>query len=384
MGLTMTSNTQKHTPVPAAKVDFSAEDRQWIADRIKDVLADGHITLGKYGTEFEEKFSAFCKAKHAIAVNSGTSALEIILRTLNIEGKDVLVPANTFFATIAAVIHAGGRPIFTDTDPASFGSSPEEIERRLTSKTAAVIVVHIGGIVSARMPEIQALCNRKGVALVEDAAHAHGSSLDGVMAGSFGIASSFSFYPTKLMTSGEGGMIVTNDNYIAKEARSYRDQGKESFSNNIHTRMGYNWRMSEPHAIIGLRHLERLPSMIAARQRIAALYDEAMRGYDLPTPLPIPKGGICNFYKYIAIFREVIDRKALKLKLRDDYNVSLSGEVYEEPIHKQPIFQAYQTVSLPVSEDICARHICLPLFSSMTNDQAQQVIAAIRNTLTGV
>ncbi|CAK0763216.1 DegT/DnrJ/EryC1/StrS family aminotransferase [uncultured Gammaproteobacteria bacterium] len=370
-------------PIPAAKIDFTPEDRQWIADRIQEVLATGQLTLGKYGVAFEENFATFSGAKHAIAVNSGTSSLEIILRTLEVEGKDVLVPANTFFATAAAVVHAGARPVLMDSDPATLGTAPEEIERRLTANTAAVIVVHIGGLVSPRMAEIQSLCTRKGIALVEDAAHAHGSSHNGVGAGTFGIAGSFSFYPTKVMTCGEGGMIITNDDRLAAEARIYRDQGKASFTQNAHTRMGYNWRLSEPHAIIGLKHLERLPEMITARQRIAAIYDREVQGRspDLPVPLTVPAGGVCNYYKYIALFREPIDRKALKARLREQFGVSLSGEVYEEPLQKQPVFQRYANQPLPVSEDLCARHICLPVFASMTDDQALRVAEAIKSLL---
>jgi len=131
--------------VPAAKIQFLPEDRAWIAERIQDVLATGQLTLGKYGAEFEQQFAKFCGVRHAIAVNSGTSSLEIILRVLGVEGKEVLVPTNTFFATAAAVVHAGARPVLVDMDPESFAVRPEDIERRLTPRTAGVIVVHIGG-----------------------------------------------------------------------------------------------------------------------------------------------------------------------------------------------------------------------------------------------
>src|SRR6266545_1929543 len=164
--------------VPAARIQFLPEDRTWIAERIQEVLASGQLTLGRYGAEFERRFSALCGTKHAVAVNSGTSALEIILRSLGVEGKDVLVPTNTFFATAAAVVHAGGRPVLVDMDPESFGIKPEDVERSLTAKTVGLIVVHIGGIVSRRMPELQALAQRQGLWLVEDAAHAHGSSFN--------------------------------------------------------------------------------------------------------------------------------------------------------------------------------------------------------------
>lgn len=370
--------------VPAAKIQFLPEDRAWIAERIQEVLASGQLTLGKYGAEFEQKFAQFCGTRHAIAVNSGTSALEIILRALRVERKDVLVPTNTFFATAAAVVHAGGRPVLVDLDPESFAVRPEDVEKKLTPKTAGLIVVHIGGIVSRRMPELQEWARKKGLWLVEDAAHAHGSCYNGVRAGSFGIAGAFSFYPTKVMTSGEGGMIVTSDDRIAEEARIYRDQGKSSFTQNAHIRMGYNWRLSEPHAIIGLRHLERLPTMMADRQRLAAVYDQGLKGLkgfrNLGT-LAVPPDGVCNYYKYIVVLKRKQDRRALKALLRDQYGVTLAGEVYEEPLHKQPVFEPYVSGPLPASEDYCARHLCLPVFSGMEEAEAYQVLDALKDVI---
>jgi dTDP-4-amino-4,6-dideoxygalactose transaminase len=376
----MTEKTVKYR-IPAAKIQFLPEDRAWISERISEVLETGHLTLGKYGLQFEEQFAGFCGCRRGIAVNSGTSALEIIFRALGIEGKDVLVPTNTFFATAAAVVHAGGRPVFVDMDPDSFGIRPEDVERSLTPKTAGVVVVHIGGLISPRIKELQELCRQKGIWLVEDAAHAHGSSYEGVKAGAFGIAGSFSFYPTKVMTSGEGGMIVTNDDRVAEEAGIYRDQGKASFTQNAHVRMGYNWRMSEPHAIIGLKHLERLPSMIADRQKIAKIYDEGLKGVQNLKALSVPVGGICNYYKYIVVLIERRDRKALKNLLRENYGVSLSGEVYEEPLHMQPVFKQYAPNALPVSEDCCSRHICLPVFSGMGEDEAFWVVNALKEVI---
>jgi perosamine synthetase len=369
------------SPVPAAKVQFLPEDRAWIADRIQEVLASGQLTLGKYGAEFEKSFAQLCGVRHAIAVNSGTSALEIILRILGVEGKDVLVPANTFFATAAAVVHAGGNPVLVDMDPESFGVQPDAVERSLTAKTAAMIVVHVGGIVSARMPALLDLARKKGIWLLEDAAHAHGSSYQSRSAGAFGSAASFSFYPTKVMTSAEGGMIVTDDDRIAEESRIYRDQGKASFTVNAHVRMGYNWRMSEPHAIIGLRHLQRLPSMIADRRIVASLYDKALSEFRNLSTLPVPADGVCNYYKYIAVLKKKRDRKELKSLLRDKYAISLSGEVYEEPLQKQPVFQKYATGPLPISEDLCSRHICLPIYSGMAASEADEVIRALREVI---
>jgi perosamine synthetase len=367
--------------VPAAKIQFLPEDRTWIADKIQEVLASGQLTLGKYGAEFEKEFAKLCGVRFGIAVNSGTSSIEIMLRSLGVAGKKVIVPTNTFFATAAAVVHAGGIPVLADMDPDSFSLSPETVKQVLTPDTAGIVVVHIGGIVSAHMPALMELAKEKGLWLVEDAAHAHGSSLQALNAGAFGIGGSFSFYPTKVMTSAEGGMIVTNDEHLAEEARIYRDQGKKSFTENAHVRMGYNWRMSEPHAIIGLRHLLRLPAMITDRRAIAAIYDEGLKDFKNLYTLPVPRDGVCNYYKYIAVLKKKRDRKELKSIMREQYGVALAGEVYEEPLHKQPVFLEYAAGPLPVAEDLCARHICLPVFSGMQEADAHLVLHALREVV---
>ena len=231
------------------------------------------------------------------------------------------------------------------------------------------------------MPSLVELSKRKGLWLVEDAAHAHGSSFRSRAAGSFGIAGSFSFYPTKVMTSAEGGMIVTNDDRLAEESRIYRDQGKKSFAENMHVRMGYNWRMSEPHAIIGLKHLQRLPSMIEDRKTVAAVYDRGLKELENLYALEAPRDGICNYYKYIAVMRKARDRKELKALLRARYGISLAGEVYEAPLHRQPIFEQYASGPLPFSEDLCSRHICLPIFSGMRTEEAHQVLRALKEVI---
>ncbi|MBK8959333.1 MAG: DegT/DnrJ/EryC1/StrS family aminotransferase [Proteobacteria bacterium] len=365
-------------PVPPIRIDFSAEDRRWITERIDEVLANGQLTLGKYGAEFEAEFARQAGAKHAIAVNSGTSSLEIILRVLKVEGRDVLVPADTFMATATAVIAAGGNPILMDSDVRTMSTTPEEILRKLTPNTAGIMIVHIAGIVTDAMPAIAQLAKDKDLWLVEDAAHAHASRLDGKHAGTFGIAGSFSFYPTKVMTSAEGGMIVTDDDDLASEARIYRDQGKASFHQNLHVRIGSNWRMSEPHAIIGLRHHAHLEQMVADRRKWAARYDAAFAAQDFGvTPIAPPANCHANYYKYPVMLRDGVDRAALKQWLRESHGVICAGEVYEKPLHQHPALAHLATAGLEQAEYLCARHICLPMFASMTAEEVDRVLEAL-------
>jgi len=367
--------------IPPAKVFFPEEDRKAILGHIDEALATGQLTLGRHVRAFEEEFAAATGSSHAVAVNSGTSSIEIALRVFGVEGRDVLVPTNTFFATPAAVVHAGGRPRFVDADPSTFSVSLEALKRRLTPETAGVIVVHIAGIVTPEMYAIRDFCKARGLFLFEDAAHAQGCGFGGRAAGTFGDAASFSFYPTKVMTSAEGGMIVTNDERLRDEAVVYRDQGKADFHTNAHTRMGYNWRMSEPHAIIGRSQLARLEDFVAARQRVARVYDEGLRGVEGITPLLLPEGCRSNYYKYIALLGPGIDRKALKQVLREEYGVGLSGEVYEQPCHLQPVFAPYAAGAFPEAEDICARHVCLPVYANMTDEEARYVVSSLAGAL---
>ena len=369
--------------IPAAKICFPEEDRQLLLNQIGGILESGQLTLGKYTKEFEEKFAAYVGTKFAIAVNSGTSALEIVLRALDIEGFSVVVPTNTFFATAAAVIHAGGKVVFADNSE-NLCLDTESLKKAITNNVKAVILVHIGGAVAPQTNEILKICNERNLYLIEDAAHAHGSTYNGKPAGSFGIAGSFSFYPTKVMTSGEGGMITTNNEVIYNRALVFRDQGKAGFLGNIHTEMGNNWRMSEIHAAIGLSQFNRLDEFISDRRRAAKIYDERLKGTLGLKILKIPNEVKSNYYKYIAVLDNNIDRTQFKKKVKENYGIGLSGEVYELPLHLQPIFKKIygsKEGQFPVAEDLCKRHICLPVFARMSEEQANYVADSLKEAI---
>ena len=369
--------------IPAAKIYFPEEDRKELLKQIDEILASGQLTLGNYTKEFEKRFAAYVGTKYAIAVNSGTSALEIPLRALDVKGHSVIVPTNTFFATPASVIHAGGEVIFTDiTD--NLRINPESVKENIRSNTKGIIAVHIGGIIPPQIKEIQEICEDHGLFLIEDAAHAHGSTLDGKKAGGFSNAAAFSFYPTKVMTSGEGGMITTDNEEIYKRALIFRDQGKAGFYGNVHTEMGYNWRMSEVHAAIGLSQFARLEEFIRDRREIAKIYDEELRKINEVTPIRIPSEVKSNYYKYVALLEDGIDRAAIKKELKEKHGVSLSGEVYELPCHLQPIFKdlyKFKEGDFPVAEDVCKRQICLPIFATMTEEQAKYVVDSLKEVI---
>jgi perosamine synthetase len=373
---------------------FPASDQAEIAVAVTEMLASGALTLGPYTRGFEAAFAAAHTAPrppspdgpHAVAVASGTAALTIALLALGVRGREVVVPANTFYATAAAVLQAGARPVFADVEAGTFALSAATTAAALTPRTAAVVTVHIGGLISPQTDELRALCDERGIALVEDAAHAHGATFDGRFAGSFGAAAAFSFYPTKVVTSGEGGMVLTGSGELAQEARIYRDQGKGAFSANHHVRLGSAWRMSELHAATGLVHLRRMEAFIARRRSVAARYDKALDDLDGIQPLAEPPGCRSNVYKYIALLPPGLDRARFKSELALRFQVYLSGEVYDLPLHRQPVLAEYAGPPLPVAEDLAARHICLPVHSDMTDSEVDEVltaVAAVQSAFTG-
>ena len=366
----------------AARIVFPAADREEIAAATAEILTSGTLTLGPYTRLFESAFAAAHslpneEPPHAIAVSSGTAALEISLRAIGVTGRDVVVPANTFFATAEAALRAGGRPVFADIDASTFALSPETLLAALTPQTAAVVLVHIGGLITPAVAELARICADRDVALVEDAAHAHGARFEGQFAGSFGVTAGFSFFPTKVVTCGEGGMVVTSSGEIDQQARIYRDQGKGSVSANHHVLHGYAWRMSEQAAVTGLVHLRRMTTFIKHRRAVAAHYDAALARLDGIEPLAEPPGCETNFYKYIAILPPGADRATFKQKLAEDHGVRLAGEVYDVPLHRQPVFAEFAGLPLPVAEDLCARHICLPIHSDMTADEVDEVVDGV-------
>jgi perosamine synthetase len=373
--------------VQAARIVFPAADRAEIAVATAEILRTGTLTLGPYTRQFESAFAethsrsdvAGSGGPRAVAVSSGTAALEVILRSIGVAGRDVIVPANTFFATAEAALRAGGRPVFADIDPATFALSPRTVAEALTERTAAVMLVHIGGLITPQAGDLRRLCAERGIALIEDAAHAHGSSYAGQPAGSFGAAAGFSFFPTKVITCGEGGMILTPSEELERDARCYRDQGKATASANHHVLHGYAWRMSEQAALTGLVHLRRLGQFIEHRRGVAARYDALLAGLDGLEPLAEPDGCRGNYYKYIAVLPEGADRARFRRKLAEEHEVRLAGEVYDVPLHRQPVFAEFARngPALPAAEDLCARHICLPVHSDMTDAEVEQVCTAV-------
>jgi perosamine synthetase len=367
--------------IPAQRYDVPEEDIAIILERYGALLRSrDFLTMGRYGEEFERRFATYTGARHAVAVSSGTAALELILRSIGVAGAEVVVPTNTFAATAFAVIHAGGRPVFADCGD-DLVVDPVDVERRLSASTRAVIVVHIGGLVSPSVLRLKELCREWELPLVEDAAHAHGSRLEGMQAGTIGGAAAFSFFSTKVMTTGEGGMVVTDDAAIAEQAAFLRDQAKVA-GQNLHREIGHNWRMSELQAILGLTQLDRLDGFIAQRRRVARIYDDLLgAATDRLRPLRIPAGAESNYYKYVLFTGDDTGPAEIAERLRSDHGLRLGGSVYDVPLHRQPVFSPSHAHDLPRAEDLCPRHICPPIYPSLTDEEASHVAECLLKTV---
>ena len=301
---------------------------RFAADRMEQILRSGFISMGPNVAEFERQWAGYCGVKYAVASANGTCSLEMILRAIGVKGATVILPSHTFIATATAAIHAGARVIFTDCQRANFQMDPDDLRRKIRPDTKAVVLVHMSGIISPHLDEIKIICDNHSVPLVEDAAHAHGATIDGRKAGSLGVAASFSFFSTKVLTTGEGGMVTTNDDKIHIIVRALRDHGRFGPEPNVHDDIGYNWRPSEFAAVLGLGQLRRAAEILRRRREIARTYDAELRARKIPgiKLLEIPDRIKSSYYKYILYFEPPIERDKLKQRLKEEYGVVLPGE----------------------------------------------------------
>ncbi len=357
--------------------DLSEEDIERFMQESGKILRSGTLILGEHTRRFEEAFAHYIGARHAISVNTGSTALEILLRIRGIDGKTVLVPTNTNFATVAAILRAGGRAEYLDMDEAAFAPTLAMVQETVEGCTAwqggppaGVLWVHIGGVISPEFAAVVRYCRGEGLFVLEDAAHAHGSQVGGVRSGMLADGAAFSFFPTKVMTTCEGGMILTNDDQEDYLARSFRNQGKRGTDyGGLHTDFGNSGRMSELHALLGLIQLERLPNILerraAAARAIVRELDRAGVGYCSTAHMDV-----ASHYKLIVHVPEGRSADAVRKELAND-GVIVGGGVYEIPCHLQPVFAGVGTSRpLPGAERWCPRHICPPLTSGMTEDDA--------------
>ncbi|MGW3313409.1 DegT/DnrJ/EryC1/StrS family aminotransferase [Streptomyces sp. NPDC001073] len=365
--------------IPAQELEFNPSDRASILRDIEQLLEAGRVSGGHHVERFEEEFANYVGARHAVAVASGTTALELIMLAIGVRHRTVLVPANTNFATYVAAHRAGARVKLMDVAPETLAPRLSDVTSAVDADTAAVVLVHMGGIIGPETANIVAWCRDRGITLVEDAAHAHGSIRGTHHAGTFGTAGAFSFFATKVMSCGEGGMVTTNEETLAAEIRMLRNLGKKEPWVSRHERLGTNGRMTEFSAILGRQQLNRLDENVALRREWATEYHKLL-GL-VPGIQMIPAGHPYSGYKVIGYLSDGLDRTSFK-KAVAEAGVQLAGEVYELPLHEQPVLQAWHRgIVLPGAERSCGRQVCLPIYPTLGPARLRHVVAVVTDFL---
>lgn len=359
--------------IPVSEPKLCGKEREYVLD----CLDTGWISSnGKYVTKFEEQFGAFVGVPHAIAVCNGTCALHVALEALGIgQGDEVIVPSFTYVASANAVRYTGAKPVFVDSEPDTWNVDPNKIEEAVTPRTRAIVPVHLYGH-PCDMAPILDIASRKNLFVVEDAAEAFGSQYNGKMIGSLGTVATFSFFGNKTITTGEGGMVVTRDAKLADKIRLLKGQGVSPTRQYYFEVVGYNYRMTNIEAAIGLAQLENATAFIERKREIARCYERLLRGTQ-GLRLPVEKHYALNSYWMYSIVVDDsfgTDRNSLMAHLRA---CSVETRPFFYPCHLLP---PYRTGSLqcPVAEDLGNRGINLPSSAKLTDSQIEYIVNCIQ------
>ena len=345
---------------------------------VSDVLKSGNLVQGEKVKLFEKKFAKYIGVKHAVAVANGTIALDLALKALKIRGDDeVVTSAFSFIASSNCILYQGAKPVFADVDSKTFNISATDVAKKITKKTKAVILVHLFGQ-TADMDKFEEITEDCGITLIEDASQAHGAEYKGRKAGSMSKVGCFSFYPTKNMTTGEGGAVTTNDDNIASEIRLLRDHGQKGKYD--HVMLGYNYRMTEMAAAIGLAQLAKLDKMNNIRMKNAALLTKNIQGISGLTPPYINMEGKHVFCQYVVKVERNFPMK------RDDLADYLKKKGigtavhYPKPINKQPLYMdlGYGKMTFPNAEEASERVLSLPVHPLVTKDDIEYIAATLK------
>ena len=339
---------------------------------LEKICESTSFAQGQATADFEAKFAAYCEVDHCVSLNSGTSALHLALRCLDVgPGDEVVTVSMTFIATAWAISYAGATPVFVDIDPVRRTLNPDKLEAAITSRTKAIIPVHLYGM-PAEMDRIMAIAERHGLPVVEDAAQAHGAKYRGKRVGQFGQIACFSFYPSKnLGAYGEGGALITNDASIAQRARSLRDHAQSQ--KYLHDEIGYNYRMDSFQGAVLAIKLKHLDEWNKARINCARQYTELLKAssYKLPEQMSDSE---CVWHCYVI---ETPERDRVRAALQD---IGIQSAVhYPVPIHLQRAYShlGYRRGDLPVTEALCERCLSLPIYPELSQEKISRVASAL-------
>ena len=362
---------------------FSEADRERIHREV-DVILDVALSMGPNVNAFEQEFAKEVGVKHAIAMNSCSSALEVALMSLGIDfGDEVIVPVETFIATGMAVHLTGGIPVFAEISESTFCLDLNDVKQRITEKTKGIILVHMAGFITPDIEDFRTYCDMNNLFLIEDAAHAPGARLAGRAAGSIGHIGCFSFYPTKVITAGEGGMLTTDDDTVAAYARSLQHRGKDLDSNvEQYSLPGRNIRMTEMAALLGRVQLSHLDEFLSKRHRVAEVYKRILSDEQLIMLVLPDEITASSCWKIPVLLDSSIDRVEITEKM-SARGVSVDW-AYQPALHLQPVFRTlYGTKEgqLPRSENLLSRHICLPCHPQMSENDAVYVAETLKSCI---
>jgi len=358
---------------------------------VVEALCSGWLTTGPRVAEFEKAFAGWCGAREGVAVNSGTAALHAAMRAINLKpGEEVIVPAITFAASANAAIYEGGVPVFADVEPDTMLIDPASAASRITAKTRAIVAVDYAGQ-PADYDALRAAIAGRNIALIADACHAPGATYKGRPTGTLADLSCFSFHPVKHLTTCEGGMTVTDDADMAAHMRRFRNHGIDSDHRSREKsgtyaydmrELGFNYRLPDVQCALGLAQLSRLQTWVAARQRLAALYDRALSGMEFVKPLQTRKDRTHARHLYVVELAETIDRDRVFAQLRAD---GIGANVHYAPVYLHSYYRqrGYAAGIAPVAEAASRRLLTLPLFPAMANDDANRVVASLAMVFAG-
>ncbi len=356
------------------KIPFSDP---WIdeeeARAVYETVRSKMLRYGKNVSEFERVFSSWLGVKHAIACSSGTAALHAVLLALGVgPGDEVIVPSFSCGPPAVAVVLCGAKPVFADIELDTLNLDPSDVRRKITSRTRAIIPIHYGGH-PAELDELLDIAERHGIYLIEDCAEAQGALYRGRKVGTFGHVAIFAFSPNKIITTGEGGMVVTNDDEIAEKVRIVCNYGQKGRFNYV--MLGNNYHMTEMQAAIGLVQMKKIDKIIELRRRIAKMYDEYLSKIDhVKTPVELPHCRHVYMTYYIRVRPDIRDRL---IKFLEDHGVET--RIYFPPLHIQPIFKKYVDYSLERSEQAYREIINIPIYPHMKDEEVMYVCEVIMN-----
>ena len=371
--------------IPLSDIDFGSEETK----AVLDVLESRWLTMGGVTQAFESEFAAYVNTKHALAVTNCTAALHMACLAIGLgSGDEVILPALTFVATANAVRYTGATPVFADViSEQNLNISPESIEQRLTSRTRAIIVVHYGGY-PCDMPRIMEIAKKHKLYIIEDDAHAIGSELDGLKLGNWGDIGCFSFFSNKNMTTGEGGMITTNDDVFAEKLRLLRSHGMTTMTWDRHkghawsydvVELGYNYRIDEIRAALGRIQLGKLDANNARRQSLTQQYRKALQ--ELTPEIIIPFAnhpGLSSAHIMPILLPAGTDRTLFMEKMKAH---GIQTSIHYPPVHHFTAYQDFTKFLMPVTEDIAEREVTLPLYPALRDDDVVLVAKTIQDVL---